>query len=41
MRVQRAFHNRCEFDLAMRDIHEWPRRRERLLPAGDPPLRQP
>jgi hypothetical protein len=22
MRVERAFHNRCEFDLEMRDIHE-------------------
>ena len=28
MRAERAFPNRCEFDLAMRDIHEWPLRRE-------------
>jgi len=32
MRAERAFHNRYEFDLAMRDIHEWPGRRERSLP---------
>jgi hypothetical protein len=34
MRAERAFHNRYEFDVEMRDIHEWPTRRERLLPGG-------
>ena len=34
MRAERAFHNRYEFDLEMRDIHEWPARRERSPPGG-------
>jgi hypothetical protein len=36
MRAERAFHNRYEFDLAMRDIHEWPARRERSPPPEGP-----
>ena len=41
MRAERAFHNRYEFDLAMRDIHEWPARRERSLPRGTRRCRGP
>ena len=33
MRAERAFHNRYEFDVEMRDIHEWPGRRKRSPPA--------
>jgi hypothetical protein len=34
MRAERTFHNRYEFDLEMIEIHEWPARRERLLPRA-------
>jgi hypothetical protein len=34
MWAESTFHNRCEFDLEMRDIHESSTRQERSLPRG-------